>query len=188
MLVALYTKKMLHNLSCRAMRKNCGGVSFETKFISLSLTVTIWFLNLERTAGKRWLTWNSRILFSAIEEQGLASLRKRIKKFVFFTLILFCYIHSFNWNIGITIFEMSPLKVPVLFLVLQHVLVVLSSVLQSFCLDCKHSDLLLLGIYEQVLQDNCVEFFVVVWFVWVGFLFFCFCLGLSSPKVNNCVF
>lgn len=48
MLVALYTKKMLHNLCCRAMRKNCGVLSFETKCISLSLTVTIWLLNLER--------------------------------------------------------------------------------------------------------------------------------------------
>lgn len=61
-------------------------------------------------------------------------------------------------------------------------------------LNCKHSDLLLLGIYKQVLQDNCGElgggiflvcclgFGFLVW--WIGgFL----CLGLNSRKVNNCV-
>lgn len=64
-------------------------------------------------------------------------------------------------------------------------------VVLSSALDCKHSDLLLLGIYKQVLQDNCggfgeAHFFCLlsgVWFfVWIGeFL----CLGLNSAKVNN---
>lgn len=92
MLVGLYTKKMLHNGAVELWGKI---VSFETTFISLSVTVTIWFLNLERTVGKRWLTWKPRI-FSAIEEQGLA-FRKQVKKFVFFTLNVFCYLFLYSF-------------------------------------------------------------------------------------------
>lgn len=100
MLVALYTKKMLHNLCCRAMRKNCVVLSFDAEFTSLSLTVATWLVSLERTASKRWLTWNSSI-FSAIEEQGLASFRKWIKKFLFHFDSILLLVPIFTLSTGI---------------------------------------------------------------------------------------
>lgn len=99
------------------------------------------------------------------------------------------YIHIFVWSIRWTIYEMSPLKLSVLFLVAQHVfrwfclLTWIVNIVICFCEAYKSK------YCKTVVEDLGMHFFVYClgfgFFVWWigGFL----CLGLNSLKGNNCL-